>query len=319
MTWGAKYPLNIIVGGDSKESGLTKVKNEFTSLYGELDTHAHDGTANNGPKITAANVTNVAAGNIVATDVQAAINELDTEKLALAGGTLTGLLIEKKGADIASASTINLSTATGNFAHITGTTPITAITMTSGQRMTVIFDGALTLTHHATNNNLPGGANIPTAAGDRAEYWSDGTTVYCTKYQKANGAALLIASSAEAIAGTDDTKTLTPLQLRNGLNASGDAPVYACRAWVNFNGAGTVAIRAAGNVTSITDNGTGDYTLNFTTAIQDANYAANVNASETDGTRLRTTSTYATGSFRFLIANPTTAQDVVNIDVVIFR
>jgi hypothetical protein len=48
---------------------------------------------------------------------------------------------------------------------------------------------------------------------------------------------------------------------------------YSCRAWVNFNGTGTPAIRASGNVTSITDNGTGDYTLNFTTAMTDANYA----------------------------------------------
>lgn len=47
---------------------------------------------------------------------------------------------------------------------------------------------------------------------------------------------------------------------------------YKCRAWVNFNGTGTVAIRASGNVASITDNGAGDYTVNFTTAMQDANY-----------------------------------------------
>ena len=53
----------------------------------------------------------------------------------------------------------------------------------------------------------------------------------------------------------------------------GTAPVYAARAWVNFNGTGTVAIRASGNVTSITDNGTGDYTVNFTTAMPDANYS----------------------------------------------
>ena len=52
------------------------------------------------------------------------------------------------------------------------------------------------------------------------------------------------------------------------------AVAYGCRAWVNFNGTGTVAIRASGNVTSITDNGTGDYTVNFTTAMPDANYAA---------------------------------------------
>lgn len=51
------------------------------------------------------------------------------------------------------------------------------------------------------------------------------------------------------------------------------ATAYGCRAWVNFNGTGTVAIRASGNVSSITDNGVGDYTVNFTTAMPDANYA----------------------------------------------
>lgn len=51
------------------------------------------------------------------------------------------------------------------------------------------------------------------------------------------------------------------------------ATAYGCRAWVNFNGTGTVAIRASGNVTSITDNGTGDYTVNFTNAMPDANFA----------------------------------------------
>jgi hypothetical protein len=48
---------------------------------------------------------------------------------------------------------------------------------------------------------------------------------------------------------------------------------YKCRAWVNFNGTGTVAIRASGNVSSITDNGTGNYTVNFTNAMADANYS----------------------------------------------
>jgi hypothetical protein len=47
----------------------------------------------------------------------------------------------------------------------------------------------------------------------------------------------------------------------------------AVKAWVNFNGTGTVAIRAGYNVSSITDNGVGDYTVNFTTAMPDANYA----------------------------------------------
>ena len=53
-----------------------------------------------------------------------------------------------------------------------------------------------------------------------------------------------------------------------------------CKAWVNFNGTGTVAIRASYNVSSITDNGTGDYTVNFTTALADANYSVSGNAQE---------------------------------------
>jgi len=70
----------------------------------------------------------------------------------------------------------------------------------------------------------------------------------------------------------------------NVLNASGSAPMYACRAWVNFNGTGTVAIRASGNVSSITDNGAGDYTVNFTTAMPDANYAMSGSGEDRDGT-----------------------------------
>jgi len=57
--------------------------------------------------------------------------------------------------------------------------------------------------------------------------------------------------------------------------ATGDAPSYSARAWVNFNGTGTVAIRDSGNVSSITDSGTGTYRINFATAMPDANYAMN--------------------------------------------
>lgn len=104
-------------------------------------------------------------------------------------GTATSTVDLLTGAAIASAATIDLTTATGNLVHVTGTTTITAVTLAAGPR-TVIFDDVLTLTHHATNNNLPSAANITTAAGDRAVYWSDGTTVYCLSYQRASGAAV---------------------------------------------------------------------------------------------------------------------------------
>jgi hypothetical protein len=61
------------------------------------------------------------------------------------------------------------------------------------------------------------------------------------------------------------------LQFNSGYGSV--ATAYGCRAWVNFNGQGTVSIRASGNVSSVTDNGTGDYTLNFSTSIVDVNYS----------------------------------------------
>ena len=63
----------------------------------------------------------------------------------------------------------------------------------------------------------------------------------------------------------------TNLQFNSGYGSN--ATAYGCRAWVNFDGNGVVAIRLSGNVSSITDNGTGDYTVNFTTAMPDVNYS----------------------------------------------
>jgi hypothetical protein len=56
------------------------------------------------------------------------------------------------------------------------------------------------------------------------------------------------------------------------IKTTGNVEVYTCKAWVNFNGTGTVAIRGSGNVTSITDTATANYTVNFITAMSDDNY-----------------------------------------------
>ena len=86
-------------------------------------------------------------------------------------------------------------------------------------------------------------------------------------------------TTVAATFGTDQSLTLVgALTIGSAAQAvpSGSAPLFAARAWVNFNGTGTVAIRASGNVSSITDNGTGDYTVNFTIAMVDANYSATI-------------------------------------------
>lgn len=71
------------------------------------------------------------------------------------------------------------------------------------------------------------------------------------------------------------------------------------RAWVNFNGTGTVAIRADLNVTSITDNGTGDYTVNFTTAMVDANYGVTGGIVGNTSSGLMVSISSTTSAFRF--------------------
>lgn len=240
--------------------------------------------------------------------------------------------------DIASAATTNIGAANTTNVRITGTTTITSFgTNYNGPRF-VTFEGALTLTDSATLE-LPGSANIVTAAGDSliaipvgnpATGWRvvsyvrasgislpdsvdtaalRGGVVTFAKMQNISAGVVLgrpagtglnpvqelnsaqitallayatdsangvveLATSSEASTGTDTTKVLTPATLRNGLNASGNAPVYAPRAWVNFDGALlTPTIRGSGNVSSITDNGTADYTINFATALPDTNYA----------------------------------------------
>jgi hypothetical protein len=99
------------------------------------------------------------------------------------------------------------------------------------------------------------------------------------------------------------------LQFNSGYGSV--ATAYGCRAWVNFNGTGTVAIRASGNVTSITDNGVGDYTANFTTAMSDANYAFNGTSQQGSGdsapngvVALKNAATITTSAVRFIVGTP---------------
>lgn len=84
------------------------------------------------------------------------------------------------------------------------------------------------------------------------------------------------------------------------------ATAYGCRSWVNFNGTGTVAIRASGNVSSITDNGTGNYTVNFTTAFVDTSYSGVFGCNDNGNTSTmcyRTGGTKSTTAFQVSTAS----------------
>lgn len=103
------------------------------------------------------------------------------------------------------------------------------------------------------------------------------------------------------------------------------AKAFGCRAWVNFNGTGTVAIRASGNVSSITDGGTGIYTINFTTAMPDANYSVTQTPYEVGGTTWNVggvrSGSVAAGSVGITLLNYTSAGyvDSAYVFVSIFR
>lgn len=96
---------------------------------------------------------------------------------------------------------------------------------------------------------------------------------------------LTLPDNTGTLVGTASTGVITPPML-NG-NQSGSAPIYGCRAWCNFDGTltGTNAPRAGGNVTSVTRNAIGSYTITFTVPMQDANYAVTVGSlGTTNGT-----------------------------------
>jgi hypothetical protein len=106
-------------------------------------------------------------------------------------------------------------------------------------------------------------------------------------------------------------------------NASGTQIGTFCRAWVNFNGTGTVAIRASFNVSSITDNGTGDYTVNFATAMPDANYSPVADCNWDNGSQNLTTTwrdlSTSGGRVRTVYGINSTNYDAVGVFVAIFR
>ncbi len=204
--------------------------------------------------------------------------------LPLIGGTdnpMTGPIVGAVGANIASSATLNLAAATGQIVHVTGTTAITAIIMAAGQWCEVIFDGSLTLTHHSTNNNLPGGANITTIAGDRATYWKDGTTVYCVNYQKSDGTAIAgipSATAAEVKAGTVADKYVSPSTM---VNHPGVA-----KKWVNFKGS-DATIYSSYEISGVSRTATGTYIITFSFAFANTNYGVVGNAGESGGGSVR--------------------------------
>lgn len=196
------------------------------------------------------------------------------------------------------AVTLSIDGLTAKSVTKDGSTALTAGDIKAGKLTWVEYDGTVfqlvnniviggsVTSATITGSTITGGTidslatPLPVASGGTAS--STAATAFDTLKQAATDTytgVVELATSAEATAGTDTTRVVTPATLRSAVNTTGTAPIYAPRAWVVFNGSGVIAIRASGNVTSITDNGVCDYTINFTTAMPSANYAAVASAS----------------------------------------
>ena len=166
----------------------------------------------------------------------------------------------------------------------------TAVTITTAQNVgigtaspaakleTIVSVGS----HRLGTNGSDVNYNVRANAGSNASITftedgiSDRWTVGCVNAQ--NYLAFR-AGSSNMTNGTEQMRIDSSGNLGFNSGYGSVATAYGCRAWVNFNGQGTPAIRASGNVSSLTDNGDGDYTVNFSTALSDANYSVNLSSS----------------------------------------
>lgn len=227
-------------------------------------------TINNGPAFLAAGVHTSVAAAAGKVPVADADGSLNSWAGARYAACSTAAATAAKAADLANFQLVKGSRVFVTFAN--SNTVAGALTLNvNGTEAKAIYNerGAVSATNTAT---FPAGVPI--------EFIYDGTNWTYRKYQD---------EFAKVVGG---------------------APMFTCRAWVNFNGTTTpLTMRGSGNVSSITDNGVGDYTVNFMTAMTDANFAW-CGLSSNDGayypslSEANTLTARTTSAFRFLVANP---------------
>jgi len=260
--------------------------------------------------------------------------EIDTEfnNIATAIATKADLVSPTfTGSPVLPTGTTGVTQSAGNNSTALATTAYADAAITAERTATATLTNKTLTSPSLSSPTLTGTPVAPTAAVN-----TNTTQVATTAYvvaQIADDAPTKTGTGASGTWGIDITgnaATATKLS-----TASGSAPSYSARAWVNFDGTGTVGtnqtIRASANVASVFKNATGDYTITFTTALPDENYTFS-------GTAMRATvssdgyfvmpynsatysDAYAAGSLRIRIAAASagTAQDSFAIAIAVFR
>lgn len=267
---------------------------------------------------------------------------------------MTFLAYRAKVAITGNAANTDPSVDTTRWAQVTGTgnvsnggpASLSALTVTGATSLQAVTASNVTLTGTLTAASISGAATASAADITGTNTTASGTTGTATITvasatgvavgQTVTGTGIPIGTTVTAVSGTSVTlsanltATISTQPVTFYSNSKAVTPgaigSQVCRAWVNFNGIGTVTIRAAFNVSSITDNGVGDYTINFATPMVDENYIVTLGsgggtpslsvASGGAATRARTVNSVPVGSFGY---NSGTSNDISQYNVAIFR
>jgi|DEB0MinimDraft_10_1074344.scaffolds.fasta_scaffold40555_2 hypothetical protein len=202
--------------------------------------------------------------------------------LAIAGGGT--------GAETASAARTNLGAASsGANSDITSLSGLTTALSTSqgGTALTSFTSGGAM---YATSTSALTTGTLPVASGG-----TGATSLTANNVLLGNGTSALqtVAPGTSGNVLTSNGTTWTSAAAATGITqTTGSAPYYGARAWCDLDGTGTATLDASANISSVTDNGTGDYTLTFTTAMPDANYAVVFGTSIYSVNQVHTTTLY---------------------------
>jgi len=206
-----------------------------------------------------------------------------------------------------------------------------AFTPNSAQSLLISIDGVVQATNFTVNSStIDFGVAIPSTSVCNF-FLHYGTGLITTPADgTVTSAKISYPLTTFSSTGIDDNATANALTIDSSSNLQFNsgygsvATAYGCRAWVNFDGTGTVAIRDSGNVSSITDNGTGDYTVNFTTNMPDTNYCVVASGGQNTTYANNVTRTVSAlqnvqSGYPSSIQGARTLNDAPNYGVAIFR
>ena len=284
-------------------------------------------------------VTNTGTGNNVLATAPtiASLNLTTALTLASASGTVGQVLTSGGSGNAPTWSSSNATSIVNGTSNVTvNSSGGTISAATAGTTALTVDTSQLVGIGTTTPNSFGGGlvvrkSNTAQGVTNATAQFSDATNS-ALWVGHTSGASNIVSDAALTFGYTNGTTTTENARISTAGVFSFNsgygsvATAYGCRAWVNFNGTGTVAIRASGNVSSITDNGTGDYTVNFTTALVDANYAVeatgNTNVS-TGGANFFNAPAYSapsTTAVRVATFNQAgTNTDMQRVNVAVFR